>query len=1636
MKIKINEINRDKKLLFQQNAPAKFMYNGKPIRLAPLGNEAVSEYTEECHSRWQPEYTQLKPSHIYANWFNPMIIKKSDFSTDVANNCRKWSLQWTNRKTIESDLILDESQSNTSINIVRLLNSNTLDNPESSNKMVYLNTTADLRTNKWESLSPSPYACGGMVTGGNGLSSDYPIAYRDIMYSTGYSICKEFLNNYNFSISVTVCGRSIWDDGYIVRDIPIVSLPIYTSDHQLLNVLKIYAKRRWQTSSSDSYYTYGEFMKNPVYPSGGSKADTHISDEKFYTNITDSPEDLPVSIVNAQNLSNYWVSDVLQPAIEDICYPIINFIVTYNGSNLSLYVNGLKYSSVDISTYIQQGCYFFDADLIVSRQVELNSDGSIATQTISSSFWGKTNNINVFSECLNDKDVFDVFKVCTKHLSSPYWGTSYQYKEYPYELEEITPPQTRYTIGSEFNPGSALYTVSWGMTTISGTFIKTRTEPVVYDIVWFIQNPEVFDTGGTTTVLATYTNGTLTLERQYSIVVTNNAPFVLTKLNAQHEPTGEVYRYMYEDLATVVELLTPADNLWDVQILDVFNDGIIPNSMFKSCAGLYSISICEGFHTIEQSAFYYCSNLTEAHLPTTLLDLQGGVFSGTPLYTSDSIVSVDGWLIKYTGATGAITLPEGTVGMVRGLFNANKNITSVQLPDTVRSIPYNTFYNCTKLASINIPKDIVYIGPNAFYGCIFTSITVNTHQPCNVDPSSFNFKVVTLNIGDNCTYVDPSFLSMTYLKTYTIDENNTSYNVLNNVLYNKSNTQLVRIPKRTTITSISAPNTVTELLESCAEGCTTITSISGTENVTVINDKAFYGCKALVTLPLGNNITYIGTQAFYDCNKWTSSLNLSSITYLGSEAFKNCWVLGDVTLGNNLTSILSGTFYACRNMSHINLDNIESFGSEAFRNCIALTSTTMSDNTTELADYLFAGCTSLQTVHLSTNLTTINNHSFDGCTALTTANIHNNVIHIQDYAFNNCSVLSNIVIPTELQTLGQYAFCNCANITSAFVPHNITILQSSVFKGCSGITEFSIPNHVTTLRSYCLSGTSITSIIIPNTVTYIDTGIFKDCTLLSDVTLPDVLSEVTFELFQNCTSLQQITIPNTVQYLRREAFSGCTQLVTLNCTWENLTSIIGSDVFNSCTSLAELDLSRSAIPEIETRMFQNCTSLTSILLPSTVKDFGEEAFQNCTSLTSMDISNATYVRDNCFDGCINLETVTFSNTMTSLGNYAFQNCTKLRSIYIPTTLTSIRVGVFKGCASLTTVSIPNSITSIGTNAFEDCTNIQTISMSSKVTTIGEYAFNNCSSLKSITLYSTLTTLGSYAFHDCASLTSITVPSKVTSLSSYVFAGCSNLETISINGSITRIYDYAFYNCYKLKSINIPSTVTNIGEGAFQNCQTLTTVTIPAATTTLGSYIFRNCISLTAINVNTSNTKYSSVDGVLCNYAKTELREYPIGNTRTDYTIPNTITSILSYAFAYCSNLITVTIPASVTTLGNYLFRNCSSLTSIYVDAGNTKFSSVEGVLCNYAKTQLREYPIGNTQSEYTIPNTITSVVNYAFAYCSNLVTVNIPSSVTTMPAYVFRYSTNLSEINVDKPVDGLANSPWGAAEATINWLRS
>ena len=161
---------------------------------------------------------------------------------------------------------------------------------------------------------------------------------------------------------------------------------------------------------------------------------------------------------------------------------------------------------------------------------------------------------------------------------------------------------------------------------------------------------------------------------------------------------------------------------------------------------------------------------------------------------------------------------------------------------------------------------------------------------------------------------------------------------------------------------------------------------------------------------------------------------------------------------------------------------------------------------------------------------------------------------------------------------------------------------------------------------------------------------------------------------------------------------------------------------------------------------------------------------------------------------------------------------------------------------------------------------------------------------------------------------------------------TNLDILStIDGkSVTSIGSYAFSHCTSLSSIRIPDSVTSIGWHAFEQCTSLTSLTIPNSVTSIGDDAFYNCTSLTSINVGEGNTNYSSQDGVLFNKDKTELIRYPIGDTRTSYIIPNSVTSIGVCAFFECKDLTDVYYDGTksqwndiVIKEGNYLLENAT-----------------------------------------------------------------------------------------------------------------
>ena len=449
---------------------------------------------------------------------------------------------------------------------------------------------------------------------------------------------------------------------------------------------------------------------------------------------------------------------------------------------------------------------------------------------------------------------------------------------------------------------------------------------------------------------------------------------------------------------------------------------------------------------------------------------------------------------------------------------------------------------------------------------------------------------------------------------------------------------------------------------------------------------------------------------------------------------------------------------------------------------------------------------------------------------------------------------------------------------------------------------------------------------------------------------------------------------------------------------KNVTSI-GEEAFYDCTSLTSIEIPNS-VTSIGDGAFYRCTSLTSVTIGDSVTSIGEIAFRGCTSLTiyceaqskpsgwdtnwnysncpvvwncnNNDVANDGYIYT-VIDGIrygIKDGKATVARQPRSIKEAIIKESITYKNVSYP--VTSIGDDAFADCESLTSVTIPNSVTSIGEEAFYDCTSLTSITIPNSVTSIGEEAFRYCTSLTSITIGDSVTSIGDGAFASCDSLTSIEIPNSVTSIGEEAFYRCASLTSVTIGDSVTSIGRYAFNFCESLTSVTIPNSVTSIGDEAFSGCESLTSVSIPNSVTSIGDGAFYNCTSLTSIE------------------------------------IPNSVTSIDSWTFYGCTSLTSVSIGDSVTSIGSYAFLGCTSLVSIMVDENNKAYKSIEGNLYTYDEKTLVQYAIGKTDKEFAIPNSVTSIGEYAFSGCTSLTSVTIGDSVTSIGKYAFSSCTSLT----------------------------
>ena len=461
--------------------------------------------------------------------------------------------------------------------------------------------------------------------------------------------------------------------------------------------------------------------------------------------------------------------------------------------------------------------------------------------------------------------------------------------------------------------------------------------------------------------------------------------------------------------------------------------------------------------------------------------------------------------------------------------------------------------------------------------------------------------------------------------------------------------------------------------------------------------------------------------------------------------------------------------------------------------------------------------------------------------------------------------------------------------------------------------------------------------------------------------------------FWLCESLQSITIPNSVTSIGDGAFKMCKSLQSV--TIPNSVTSIGKEAFSSCDSLQSVTIPNS-VTSIGDDAFYLCESLQSVTIPNSVTSIGDAAFWGCKYLQSITIPNSvTSIGDGAFKMCKSLQSVTIPNSVTSIGKEAFSSCDSLQSVTIPNSVTSIGDDAFYLCESLQSVTIPNSVTSIGDAAFWGCKYLQSITIPNSVKSIGHQAFYNCESLQSVTIPNSVTSIEDHAFSGCESHQSVTIPNSVKSIGKEAFSGCESLQSVTIPNSVTSIGDYAFWGCKYLQSITIPNSVKSIGNSAFCSCKSLQSVTIPNSVTKIGDFAFVGCESLQSI------------------------------------TIPNSVTSIGDGAFWGCKYLQSITIPNSVRNIGNHAFRDCNICFFI---CNSTYFQNDDVCLFNKDKTAI----VSRIKDcvNYIIPNSVTSIGDYAFSGCESLQSITIPNSVTSIGKHAFEQCNSLQSITIPNSV--------------------
>ena len=456
---------------------------------------------------------------------------------------------------------------------------------------------------------------------------------------------------------------------------------------------------------------------------------------------------------------------------------------------------------------------------------------------------------------------------------------------------------------------------------------------------------------------------------------------------------------------------------------------------------------------------------------------------------------------------------------------------------------------------------------------------------------------------------------------------------------------------------------------------------------------------------------------------------------------------------------------------------------------------------------------------------------------------------------------------------------------------------------------------------------------------------------------------------------------------------------TEDFTFDETTGTITKYVGSATELVIPSEINGVTVTTLDSQSFKDCTSLTSVTIPSSITSIGTDAFTGCSNLNTIYVYNDS---DNIDSSNFKISSDTmpqsifyFDETDGAITKYV-GSATEL---VIPSEINGVKVTIldtdsFKDCTSLTNVTIPKSIVQMGEDIFLGCSNLDSVYLCNVSDRSDSYKLKISSdgTIPKLFYFDEQTkTINDYT----GSVTEVKIPSK-------------------INGVDVKVVGYgSFMNCTELTSIEIPDGVTSISINAFRNCTSLESIKIPESVSFIGSSAFWDTKYL---------ENFKDIDGfVIINDI---LYKYKEQSNVTDVTIPDNINLICGNAFSDCPNIKNVTISNGVTNIYDRAFEDCTSLESVKVpdsvnNIGGFAFSnciSLKDVTIPNGVMYINRSTFNNCQSleSIDIPDSVTFITCYAFEGCTSLKMIRIPSSVETLQYDWFKDCSSLNTIIIDR----------------------